>query len=201
MCFVSIVAMPKFISVVTDGLVTGVNGLPIKADYQKYSMLGEKQFVAFTGDTKIAEQYSSIVKEKFQNGDSLKQIAFDIQALLMKEIPFNDESGIIVNICLGGVSREGLIECYSLSNKVTSHNEIKSYISNPNGNGQVFLMISSVFPEEIDLMHTFEGILDDLPFISTLEHKISTAQIRLNGFVSANDKTVNNVTFSKTIYL
>lgn len=49
MSFISIVARKNFVTVMSDGQVTGYNNTPLQEEQKKFKVISEKQFIAFAG--------------------------------------------------------------------------------------------------------------------------------------------------------
>jgi hypothetical protein len=200
MSFVSIVGRWNFICVMSDGQVTGENGEILQEDYQKFQLIGEKQFVAYAGNKDWCERAAEIAKNYYRLGLDLHSVAETIQEILIRDIPYA-KYGQVVNMAIGGVSKRETIEFYALSNKNTSVDQIQP---NKPGVDDVALgyCTSTKLPEEWD-WNALTNVM--IPFlrqngIDTPE-QIQKSQKQLNEFIANLDPTVNNHTFALAISL
>jgi hypothetical protein len=189
--FVSIVSTEKFISVMSDGLVTNISPnkdvIRLEEDYQKFIRISPKQFIAFTGSKDIFEQIKNETPYKTERYD-LKELA-NIFYKKSRAVPENEGR---VMIGVGGIGQDDCIEFYTLTN--SQEDLLKSF--KPINDEISYAFLESSYIDE--KKHSEINI----EFIKLLKkngvntvNKILRTQKELNMFVEAFDPSVNKRTF------
>lgn len=194
MSFVSIIQTEKFITVVTDGQVTGNNGRILQKDYKKYRKIAPKQYIAFAGRKDYCERLLEYVPFKEQ-GYCLEQAAQEILSII-SHVPI-EEGKILISI--GGLNENSQLVMYKVSNqKEAAIEELK--VTGEGNLSYMFLCADADSLESslgVDLENLIKHLLNQTGFNTS--NKTLRAQKALNNFVEKVDDSVNKITFDLTI--
>lgn len=201
MSLVSIAMTEDFISVMSDGRVNH-EGAVLQEDYQKFVVLGEGEaFVTITGTRANGEQAIEIVKEWYDKGTSLAELAIGLQTILSRDIPHSVHTHIKLNMAIGGLS-DGCTEVYTLSNEYESPKDVKKYSPKKGDMSLITFDPDEVTKQRVNLTESFLGYLRQTG-IRTLEEvnpsQFLQAQKQLNDFVASFDSSVNTNTFELVV--
>lgn len=189
--FVSIVARENFISIMSDGRVTGASGIPIQEDYQKFTVFDKSAFIAYAGTKDICETIVRDYEGFFRwNIYDFSMWVKELQELF-RTADFESQ-GLKVNLGFGGVNQDEKIEFHALSSSD--------------------LRLQSFFPVKDDISFAFlnnttlgDQIFNEkfVEFLKVTGFETPTNVIQsqklLNNYVSQNDNTVNTKTFREVI--
>lgn len=185
MSFVSIIARENFITVMSDGQVTGENGKTLQKDYKKFKKISRQQIIAFAGAKSICEQI--VEQVPYTKGVyNLSDIAQQIWSVI-KEERFN-----AFNLFFGiaGVDVDDKVSLFLVNNKTGLSS------TRPNANSDVSYI--TLNPSEIvNVSERISIILSETGFNTPT--KCLKAQKKLNDFIADNDPQVNKYTFDLTI--
>lgn len=195
MSFVSVVARKDFITIVSDGQVTGSDGTAIKDDYQKFIQIGNNAFLAFAGTQQIFEMLTKDCKSIFDLyiNDFSKLVGFYTTIFNqsgLKEL--YETRGFKAILAFGGKNNSGEIEFYTVHSKDSVFRNYKPVLMSDIKYAFLHNGKSEVNPNDI-----FTQSLS-LSGVNTAE-QILTAQKILNYKISLADSDVNNKTFELVI--
>ncbi len=194
MSFVSVVVSNQFITVMSDGRVSGDNGIIIDERYKKFKRISPKQFIAYAGRREVCE---SIVNQIEYTGDQRYDL-YDV-TLKIKQVVTSDElRSTNALFAIGGLDIDGILRVYSISNAI---DERIDPIQSKSEDGLSYKFLTSphiVESIEKDKMEEqFIGFLQKTGF--NTPNKCLKSQKLLSNFISEIDKSVNKVTYSLQI--
>ncbi len=119
MSIVTVLATTKFISVMTDGRITGDDGIINCEEYQKVLILKENTFIAFTGRVESFELLlSQINLDEYNN---YKDFSLHIYEIFLRMITNNQKLVIVI----GGINSKNEIGYCYFSNIGHALTEVK----------------------------------------------------------------------------
>lgn len=189
MSFVSILANPNFITVMTDGQVTR-DGNIIQNDYKKFKKISPKQFIAYTGVKEICEGIINQIPYT-NNIYDLADITNQIEQVVKDSILIEHK----VHFGIGGLDLEGNIAFYTVENQ---KDRIVNYYKPISIEDITYAFFESGhITQNVDLV---EKLVDYFRITGcNTPNKCLKAQKMLNDYISSLDDTVNKHTFSLTI--
>lgn len=190
MSFVSVVAHEKFITVVTDGLAVFTYGdgrMERSENYQKYRMIGPKQFIAFAGNTGPCEYLVGEYPQR-DEGYDLDQVALELQEKIQE---YDFRLGERALIIVGGVSG-GEIVAHSFNHETPAGDTV----NRPKGQEMPLLLLQGTNVDQ-GILEAFEATLVE----AQSPEQVLQIQEHFNSLVSVADSSVNTVTFKELIYL
>ncbi|WP_144496943.1 hypothetical protein [Bacillus toyonensis] len=190
MSFVSVVAHEKFITVVTDGLAEFTYGDGRKErneNYQKYCMIGPKQFIAFAGNTGPCEYLVGGYPQK-DEGYDLDQVALELKEKIQE---YDFQLGERALIIVGGISGGEIV-----AHVFNHETPVGDIVKRPKGQEMPLMLLHGPNVSQ-SISETFETALLE----ARTPEQVLQIQEHYNILVSATDTSVNTVTFKKLIYL
>lgn len=191
MSFVSVFAMPDFITVMSDGLVSDEEtGKELEKGYQKFHLIGPKQFMAYTGLRARADMFKKIVPFK-KEGYNLLPLMEELKEGIDANVSPESEK---ISIVVGGIENEEVI-FYTFNNIV---GQLIPYSPGSDGMSYAFLESSHITTEnhqylDIEFRKFMVGNGFNTP------NKALKGQEFLNSLVEKIDPTVNKKTFGHPI--
>lgn len=184
MSFVSIVATENFITVMSDGRVTGKdNDEILQEDYQKFMEVANgKAFIAYAGTKDVCELIAQHIKIAIENGLTLEDSSRIVRESINAAVP----EDLSVMFSIGGINELGKIEFYTYDSK---NNLEQHFLTEPGQISYAFLNNSST---DIDFNDEIKKILRETGFSSPSE--TIQAQRLLNNRVADVDDSVNKKT-------
>lgn len=189
MSFVSIIASPNFITVMSDGQVTR-DGVVIKDDYPKFKKISPKQFIAYTGVKEYCEEIVNQVPytPKMYN---LADITNQIERVVIDPNLVKHK----LHFGIGGVDVNEDVVFYTVENQ---KERIVNYFKPKNIDDINYAFFESGHANiQINLSIKLIEYLRTTGF--NTPSKCLKAQKLLNDFVASKDETVNNKTFYLSI--
>ncbi|OAK72694.1 hypothetical protein [Lederbergia galactosidilytica] len=188
MSFVSVIATKKFITVMSDGLAINTEtGEEIDQRYKKFHRISKKQFIAFAGNSGLAEEAVRIVGYNNEERD-LASIAVSIREQLIKKVPPNIAS---CQLILGGLEKRKFV-IYSFNNDPNR----ELLFQEPIGDDPVYSFLSDS-SNGLNLDKEINKIYPKYGFNTPT--KTLKIQKELNNVVADVDPSVNKITFNLTI--
>ncbi|MCG3089142.1 hypothetical protein [Sporosarcina cyprini] len=188
MSFVSVIATNSYITVVSDGKVTGRDGETLETDYQKSRKISDKQFIAVTGDRDMADQIFGIATYK-EEPYNLLNASIDLRKKLINAMRNQPR---VVLVVIGGVNEWGKIVYYYFTSK-PEQQMIRGLPGDKHEKG--FLSSDKVNPNKIE--EKFDEFIDSVGIKTP--HESLEVQRKLNDFVAGIDETVNENKFELII--
>lgn len=194
MSFVSIVVSSEFVTVMSDGRVSGENNTVLEENYKKFKKISPKQFIAYVGSRAICEH----IVEQIEYIDEQIYNLYDT-AIKIKEVISGEQLRSINSyFAIGGLDLDGQFRIYVISNLPKEEIEI---IQNVSKDGLTYKLLTSPFIVERINREEMEQI-----FITFLRKtgfntpdKCLQAQKLLSHFIADIDTSVNKHSFSLTI--
>ncbi|MNW37055.1 hypothetical protein D3C74_140860 [compost metagenome] len=188
MSFVSIVMSNDFLTIMSDGRVSGLE-YEIE-DFQKFVCSNDgKSFVAFSGDRTGCEIISQEVLKSFQLGIPYKTISKELIEFIDRNFGYN----VVIKIAFGGIGEHGEIEVYNYDYP----SKEETYF-HPSEREIDYIFLCNV-PKTLrpEVANKFGELLNETGKDSP--SSIIQAQKLLNNYVSSFDNTVNKKTFRAVI--
>ncbi|MGE6833656.1 hypothetical protein ACQKGA_28290 [Priestia megaterium] len=186
MSLVSIIATQDFISVMTDGRISGGTQAERSENYPKFQVLVEsKSFIAYVGDKEFAESVVEFAKVLASQGKSIKEIACTIQSRLSRGQNLAKHCGKVVELVIGGFD-ERVSQFYVVSNE----KELKPF--QPSGENYV-LYANEVITQQ-DVESQLALYLKKNQSLITAE-VAQVAQEKLLNYISRFEPSVNCIPF------
>lgn len=190
MSFVSVIAKSKFISIMSDGreyIKAGSKFITINESYQKFRILSEQNFIAFTGTKELAEKIIRDFGIENKKSINWKKFGSDLISILKQDLYKSNNlqftfGGKLLNSRLGFYTTGSTNHTLTLNECITETDIIYS------------LHTSSNFQKHLDINNMFIDCYKRANGLSEIE-KIKNTQHSLNKMVSEVDDTVNNNIF------
>lgn len=191
MSFVSIIAMNKFITVMSDGQVTKTEtGEVLQEDYQKFRKISPNQFIAYTGVKEFCEGLANQIPYK-KSAHDLEDITNQIASVT--QLP--ELKAHKIHFGIGGIDSNGDISFYTIQNQSEPAVNFYKPIKDDDINYAFFESGHLSAPEKMETK-----LIECLKITGyNTPNKCLRAQKLLNDYVADNDSTVNKKTFSITI--
>lgn len=193
MSFVTMVISKKFITVMSDGRVSGKNHKVLEENYKKFKKISPTQFIAYVGSRAASEVIVNQIEYVDKQIYNMQDLTFKMKEAVSAE----QFHSINVHFAIGGIDLDGQLRIYSISNL----NKGVDIIQNESDD-----VIKYKFLPSPHIFETMKKEEMEEHFIQYLRktgfntpNKCLRAQKLLSDFLSETDRSVNKSTHSLKI--